>query len=200
MGSRTPAGGHSARERMVYSAAQLIRMHGVSGTGLREVVNRAQAPRGSLQYYFPGGKEQLVDEAVTWAGDFAAAQVDRFLQSLPHHTPSALFEAMAGQWRQEFNRIGFGRGCPIVATVADASASDRMREAARRAFEHWQEPIAAALIEMGVAADRAGPLALLMLSTLEGAIVFARVRRDNGPLDTVVAELGPLLDSAVDGR
>jgi AcrR family transcriptional regulator len=200
MGAGTPAGEHSARERMVYNAAQLIRMHGVSGTGLREVVDRAQAPRGSLQHYFPGGKEQLVDEAVTWAGDFAAAQVNRFLQSLPQRTPSALFEAMAEQWRREFNRIGFGRGCPIVATVADASASDRMREAARRAFDHWHEPIAAALIEMGVAADRAGPLALLMLSTLEGAIVFARVRRDNGPLDTVAAELGPLLDSAVDGR
>jgi AcrR family transcriptional regulator len=182
---------------MVYNAAQLIRMQGVSGTGLREVVARAQAPRGSLQHYFPGGKEQLVDEAVAWAGDFAAAQVSR---SGPHRTPSALFEAMADQWRREFDRIGFGRGCPIVATVADVSASDRMREAARRAFERWQEPIAAALIEMGVPAGRAGALALLMLSTLEGAIVFARVSRDIGPLDTVVAELGPLLDSAAGGR
>jgi hypothetical protein len=66
-------------------------------------------------------------------------------------------------------------------------------------LEHWQEPIAAALAEMGVPADRAAALALLMLATLEGAIVLARVRRENLPLDTVVAELGPLLDSAVDG-
>lgn len=195
--SEQAAGEHPVRERMVYNAAQLIRMQGVSGTGLREVVARARAPRGSLQHYFPGGKEQLVDEAVTWAGDFAAAQVSG---SGPHRTPSALFEAMAGQWRREFDRIGFGRGCPIVATVADVSASDRMREAARRAFERWQEPVAAALIEMGVPAGRAGALALLMLSALEGAIVFARVSRDIGPLDTVVAELGPLLDSAAGGR
>lgn len=197
--SEQAAGARSVRERMVYNAAQLIRMQGVSGTGLREVVARAQAPRGSLQHYFPGGKEQLVDEAVAWAGDFAAAQVSRFLRSLPRRTPSALFEAMADQWRREFDRIGFGRGCPIVATVADVSASDRMREAARQAFERWQEPIAAALTEMGVPADRAGALALLMLSTLEGAVVFARVSRDIGPLNTVVAELGPLLDSAADG-
>lgn len=200
MGARTAAGERSPRERMVYHAAQLIRMQGVSGTGLREVVDRAQAPRGSLQHYFPGGKEQLVDEALAWAGNFAAGQVSGFARSLPRRTPSALFEAMAGQWRREFDRTGFGRGCPIVATVADVSASDRMREAARQALERWQEPIAAALAEMGVPADRAGALALLMLSTLEGAIVFARVRRDNGPLDAVVAELGPLLDAAVDGR
>jgi AcrR family transcriptional regulator len=200
MGARIAAGERSARERMVYQAAQLIRMQGVSGTGLREVVDRAQAPRGSLQHYFPGGKEQLVDEALAWAGNFAAEQVSGFVRSLPRRTPSALFEAMAGQWRREFDRTGFGRGCPIVATVADVSASDRMREAARQAFERWQEPVAAALAEMGVPADRAGALALLMLSTLEGAIVFARVRRDNGPLDAVVAELGPLLDAAVESR
>lgn len=189
----------SPRDRMVYSAVQLIRMQGMSGTGLREVVARAHAPRGSLQHYFPGGKEQLVGEAISWAGDFAAAQVSRFLQASPRPTPSVLFEAMADQWRREFDRIGFGRGCPIVATVADAAANDQIRETARQAFDRWQEPIAAALTEMGVPPGRAPALALLMLSTLEGAIVFARVCRDNSPLDTAVAELGPLLDSAVDG-
>ena len=43
---------------------------------------------------------------------------------------------------------------------------------------------------------RAG-LATLMLSTLEGALVLARVHRDVRPLTTVVAELAPLLDDAV---
>jgi len=109
-------------------------------------------------------------------------------------------QGRADQWRGEFGRNGFGRGCPIVATVADAAANDQVREAARQAFERWQEPVTVALTQMGVPTRRAPALALLMLSTLEGAIVVARVRRDNGPLDTVVGELGPLLDSAVDGR
>ncbi|MBD9736107.1 helix-turn-helix transcriptional regulator, partial [Streptomyces sp. H28] len=44
---------------MVFSAAQLIRREGVGATGMREVAAHARAPRGSLQHYFPGGKEQL---------------------------------------------------------------------------------------------------------------------------------------------
>jgi AcrR family transcriptional regulator len=195
--SAPPDAERSPRERMVYNAVQLIRIQGVSGTGLRQVVARARAPRGSLQHYFPEGKQQLVSEAICWAGDFAAAKVSGFLQALPRRTPSALFEAMADQWRREFDQTGFDRGCPIVATAADVAANDRVREAARQAFEHWQEPITAALAEMGVPAPRAPALALLMVSTLEGAIVLARVGRDNGPLDIVVAELGPLLDAAV---
>jgi hypothetical protein len=34
-----------------------------------------------------------------------------------------------------------------------------------------------------------------MISTLEGAIMWARVHRDVAPLDTVVTELSPLLDA-----
>ena len=60
--TRTP------RERMVLSAAQLVRIQGVGATGMRDVVAHAEAPRGSLQHYFPGGKDQLIAEAVAWAG------------------------------------------------------------------------------------------------------------------------------------
>src|SRR5271156_7052002 len=63
---------HPPRERMVRSAAQLIRRKGVSGTGMREIVIEADAPRGSLQHYFPGGKEELVSDALLWMGDGAA--------------------------------------------------------------------------------------------------------------------------------
>src|SRR6185369_11331407 len=45
------------RDRMVRAAAKLFRVHGVTATGLREIVEAADAPRGSLQHYFPGGKE-----------------------------------------------------------------------------------------------------------------------------------------------
>jgi transcriptional regulator LmrA/YxaF-like protein len=50
---------------------------------------------------------------------------------------------------------------------------------------------------MGLTRDRSRALATLMISALEGAIMWARVHRDVGPLDTVVAELAPLLDAHV---
>lgn len=191
----------SPRERMVFSAAQLIRTKGVSGTGMREVVAHAQAPRGSLAHYFPGGKEQLVNEAIAWAGDYAARRVRRYAEALTERTPGNLFAAMAGQWREEFTTAGFASGCPIVAAAADtAGTSEALREAAHEAFEGWQRPLAGELEALGVPPGRSGSLALLMISTLEGAILLARASQDVRPLDTVVAELRPLLDGAVDER
>lgn len=189
------------RERMVFSAAQLIRRDGVAATGLRDVVAHAQAPRGSLRHYFPGGKEQLVNEAVEWAGRYAAKRVDRFLAEMPEPSPSRLFEAMVRQWTDEYRSAGFATGCPVVAATVDrAGSAESTRQAAAAAFDAWNRPVARALTEMGVPAGRAASLATLMISALEGAIVIARAERDVRALETVARELGPLLDAGVAPR
>ncbi|MGN6606248.1 MAG: TetR/AcrR family transcriptional regulator [Jatrophihabitans sp.] len=188
------------RERMVFSAAQLIRRQGVTGTGIRDVVEHAAAPRGSVQHYFPGGKDQLVHEAVDWAGAYAGSRVQRYLDRAADPTPSGLFAALVKQWSDEFRADGYGAGCPLVATVADRVADDATRERVVSAFATWRRPVADALAGMGVPRRRAPALATLMISTLEGAIVLARAERSVTPLTTVVRELGPLLDAAVARR
>ncbi len=183
---------------MVFSAAQLIRRDGVTATGLRDVVDHARAPRGSLQHYFPGGKTQLVDEAVEWAGRYAAGRIARFLADMPQPSPGGLFAAMVRQWTEEYEAIGFAAGCPVAAATVDcAQASGSTRTAAALAFACWRAPVAVALAGMGVPPGRADALATLMVSALEGAILIARAERDVRALTTVAAELGPLLDASV---
>ncbi|GAA5049199.1 TetR/AcrR family transcriptional regulator [Streptomyces similanensis] len=191
-------GGRGPRERMVFSAAQLIRRDGVGATGMRDVAAHAGAPRGSLQHYFPGGKEQLVNEAVAWAGRYAGRRVARFVAALAEPTPSALFAAMVRQWTDEYEAAGAVGGCPVAAATVDhASCGPATREAAAAAFAAWRRPVAGALADMGVPAARAEPLATLMISSLEGAILMARAEGGADPLTTVARELAPLLDAAL---
>src|SRR5580693_9760387 len=109
------------RERIVRSAAQLIRRKGVSGTGMREIVIEADAPRGSLQHYFPGGKEELVSDALLWMGDVAARRIRRCLDELQSRTPSALLASIVGTWRPDLASEQFSAGCPLVAAAADTA-------------------------------------------------------------------------------
>ncbi|MFC9287330.1 TetR/AcrR family transcriptional regulator [Streptomyces sp. NPDC057052] len=190
--------GRGPRERMVFSAAQLIRRDGVGATGMREVAAHARAPRGSLQHYFPGGKEQLVNEALAWAGRYAAGRVTRFLAALPEPTPSALFGAMVRQWTDEYASAGFAGGCPVAAATVDCAESvETTREAASAAFAAWNGAVADALTGMGVPPERSAPLATLMIGALEGAILIARAEQDVRALTSTARELGPLLDAAV---
>jgi AcrR family transcriptional regulator len=185
------------RERMVRSAAQLIRRQGVSGTGVREIVTEADAPRGSLQHYFPGGKEEIVSDALLWSGDVAARRVHRGLEQLTSRTPSALLASVVDAWRRELTKEHFSAGCPLVAAAADTAAtSDPVRKVLRRAFDGWLEPLSKGLVELGVPVERSDDLATLVIAALEGAIVLSRVRRDVTAFDVLIRELGPVLDGA----
>jgi AcrR family transcriptional regulator len=190
----------SPRERMVRSAMDLFCRQGVSGTGLREVVQHAGAPRGSLQHYFPQGKEQLVREALALAGRTAARTVSRLQDDRRDGAapvrPSDVFAAMVQAWRRWLIATDYALGCPVVATVADATTgSPALREAAADTFGVWQDAVEQALARAGVPAERTASLAALLISALEGAIVMSRARRDLQPLDTALAELSPLLDA-----
>ena len=194
MPERTP------RERIDYAAAQSIRERGVTDTSMRDVVARAAAPRGSLQHYFPGGKEQLVTEALQWSADFAATSVAAAFDSMPAPTPGGLFAMMARQWREELLRRGYQRGCPLLAATADVAGPDPgLCTTISTGFDRWLGAVRDALRRMGVPASRARPLAILMISSLEGAIVLARTRQDVTPLTDVARELRPLLDAAATG-
>jgi AcrR family transcriptional regulator len=197
----TPAGNARApalppRERMVRSAAQLIRRKGVSGTGMREIVVEADAPRGSLQHYFPGGKEELVSDALLWMGDVAARRIKRSLSELKSRTPSALLASIVDAWRRDLTNEQFSAGCPLVAAAADTAAtSKQIRQVLRRAFDGWLEPLSESLVDLGVPLERSDNLAIVIIAALEGAIILARIRRDLTPFDALVLELGPLLDA-----
>jgi AcrR family transcriptional regulator len=181
---------------MVRSAAQLIRRKGVSGTGMREIVTEANAPRGSLQHYFPGGKEELVSDALLWMGEVSARRVRRSMSELESRTPSALLAAIVKNWQRDLTTEQFAAGCPLVAAAADsAGTSNELRQVLQRAFDGWLEPLSEGLTELGVPFERADNLAVVIISALEGAIILARVRRDLTPFDALVRELGPLLDA-----
>ncbi|MEO3745785.1 TetR/AcrR family transcriptional regulator [Plantactinospora sp. B5E13] len=182
------------RERMVYSAAQLVRARGVAATGVRDVVEHAAAPRGSFQHYFPRGKDQLVGEALIWSAEFAAAWATAYRRTADVPSPAGLFAHLAAWWREDLTTRGYARGCPVMAVAADLAGSDSpVTEPLRTATDRWEGAVRDELARMGLPPERARGLATLMISSLEGAIMLARIRRDVGQLDTVVRELSLVL-------
>src|SRR6188472_1945272 len=97
-----------ARDRMVRSAAQLVRERGVHGVGLRQIVAHAGGPRGSLQRYFPGGKTQLITEALTLAGAEVLDDTESRLTEAA--TLADAIDAIFAPWRQVLVESSFTMG------------------------------------------------------------------------------------------
>ena len=53
-----------SRQRMLIAAAEMLARHGLNATSIREMAKRAEAPVGSTYHHFPGGKQQVLVEAV----------------------------------------------------------------------------------------------------------------------------------------
>ena len=183
--SRTPAGSEPPppRERIVRSAAALVRERGVHGVGLRQIVAHADGPRGSLQRYFPGGKTQLITEALKLVG---AELLDETASRLATATTLAdAIDAIFAPWRRVLTESDFTMGCPIAATIIDAGGDDELRREARDLLEQWRDAVRAALVTYGVQASTAQDDASVLLAALEGALILSRANRSTAPLDTV---------------
>jgi AcrR family transcriptional regulator len=179
----------SPRERMVISAAMLIRERGAHATAISDVLEHSGAPRGSAYHYFPGGRTQLLCEAVDYAGEHVAAIVTEADGSLE------LLDTLIDKYRQQLLSSDFRAGCPVVAVAVEAGEEqdrDRMTPVSERAaavFDRWTDLIAQRFIADGIPPDKAGELAVLATSAIEGAILLARVRRELTPLDVVHHQL-----------
>ena len=65
----------TARDQILQTTCALLEKQGYHGTGLNEIVKESGAPKGSLYYYFPDGKEQITAEAVLQSGKETAERI-----------------------------------------------------------------------------------------------------------------------------
>ena len=172
-----------ARARMVESAAVLIRERGIHGVGLREIVAHSRGPRGSLGRFFPGGKTQLVTEAID------VALVDLFDDLERRLTEAETFpeaiSVIVTPWRRLLVDHDFALGCPLAATICDAADNDSLRAHVSESFAGWRATVVDVYTRFGAPQAEAEAHATVLLAALEGALILARAQRTTEPLDTV---------------
>jgi TetR/AcrR family transcriptional regulator, lmrAB and yxaGH operons repressor len=180
----------SPRDRMVTAAIQGMRSNGLAGAGINQVVAASGAPKGSLYHYFPGGKNQLAQEALERFGEERRAALAKVVQAAPD-APARLrrlFSAMAKGLEKE----GFAYGCAVAGVALDLQADSAPLGAVCTAqLELWVEVLEPAFVPLPPARRRAW--ARLTVSASEGAMVQARARRSGQPL----VEAGEMLADAV---
>lgn len=177
---------------MVNTAASLFQRQGYAATGWRQVIADSGTPWGSQSHHFPDGKEELAVEAL----GRSAATYEHLVRGAfgSGHPADAIggWAALAGQVLEE---SGWADGCP-VATVALEIGHDcePVGDACRDAFRSWRVAIAEGLIEAGASSARAEDLAVVILASIEGALVLARVERSAEPLRIVGEDLALRFD------
>jgi AcrR family transcriptional regulator len=184
------------RDRIVTAGAELLRVKGYSGTGVKEIVTLAGAPFGSLYHHFPGGKEQLGAEVIRHSGALYGELGPLIFGAAPDVvTGVQMFFAGAAETLRETD---YADACPIATVALEvASTSEPLRQATADVFESWIDGLAPRFAEAGLPDDRARELAIAMLAGLEGAFVLARAMRTTVALDIAGAVAADALATAL---
>jgi TetR/AcrR family transcriptional repressor of lmrAB and yxaGH operons len=180
------------RDTIIETTSRLLEEQGYHATGLNQIVAESGAPKGSLYYYFPEGKDEISEEALRLTGRRVEENIRGMMQS--HPTTADGLEGLLEKIAEQIEVSDFRAGGPIT-TVALESAGDneRLQRACSEIYDDWRGVVADRLGEDGVPDGQAERLSRTVIATIEGAIVLARTDRSVGPLLEAAASLRELL-------
>ncbi|WP_197417693.1 TetR/AcrR family transcriptional regulator [Mycobacterium sp. GA-2829] len=190
--TRTPTKRGSTRTNMLIGAAEVLRERGAAGVTIDEVLQRSGAPRGSVYYHFPEGRNQIVAEALEYAGESITSLIDEAATNGGRY----LVDHFVDFWDRVLDESDFTAGCPVVAAAIGSSEDGpQLTSVAGAIFGHWRDALTRAFIVDGCEESEAASLAITCIAALEGAVVLCRATRDLDPLRQVHTQLEFLLKS-----
>lgn len=178
------------RQKMLDAALGVMRERGAAGVTVDEVLARSGAPRGSVYHHFPGGRAQLIDETLAYAGETFAGMLERAAR----HGSDAVLTRLVAFWTRVLEDSDFRAGCPIVPTAGEAGPEgDDLARKAAQILDGWRRTIAATFEAEGWPPADADALATTVLSSISGAVAMCRAMRSIDPLFQVAEQLRTLM-------
>ncbi len=177
---------------MLVSAAEVLRERGAAGVTIDEVLTRSGAPRGSVYHHFPEGRNQILTEALQYAGEAITTVIDNAAENGAIY----LVRQFVKFWEELLAESDFTAGCPVVAAaIGSADDEPQLTSVAGSIFSHWRDALTRAFVTDGFDESDARSLAIMCIASLEGAVVLCRSTRSADPLRDVAHQVEFLIKS-----
>ena len=182
----------SKRDKIIETTCTLLESQGYHATGLNQILQESGAPKGSLYYYFPDGKEELAEEAINRTAERVEKNIRLQLAEYDNHVEAiSSFIRTIASYVEESE---FKAGGPLTTLALEsANTSERLTRACDQAYSGWCRAFSEILERNGYSPDRAASLAHLIISVIEGATVLSRTERSTQPLQDAADEIARLL-------
>ena len=182
----------NVREEMIQGAIGLLAERGVQGTSFTVVTEATNTPRGSIYHHFPGGKNELIEEAVQSIGGLVTALIDAVDASSSAEVVEVFFES----WRAALHASNFDSNCAVANTAIGAGEDDSLRVASQQIFEKWHSSLASAFIRSGADTSTSSDYAAVCIAAAEGALIMGRASRDDSVFDALSRQLKLLVNTS----
>jgi AcrR family transcriptional regulator len=184
------------KERILDSSGELFRRQGYVGTGVKQIVEEAGAPFGSLYHFFPGGKEELGAETIRRSGALYGLLLGEFVGP-DVELVRGVGDFFAGA-AETLVETDYADACPIATVALEVSSSnEELRTACADVFIAWIDGGVERFAAEGIPRKKARELAIQMLAALEGAFVLSRALRSTEPVERAGAAAAAAVQAAI---
>ena len=193
--------GDETRERIIAKAAELFNQRGLEGTSMTDLMEATGLEKGGIYRHFRS-KEAVAAEAFDYAWEEAFQERVGDLDNIPGSI-DRLKHLIANFVERRSSIPG---GCPLLNTAVESDDGNPvLRERARQALGKWQELIVSIIregIERREIRNEVTPnqVAMLIISSLEGALMISRLERNRDALLAARAHLENYLEKEVRSR
>ncbi len=183
----------NATQRDILSATgTLLETQGLHATGLNQIIQASGAPKGSLYYYYPGGKDELAEAAISAAGAQVAARIQAQLSLHAEAAEAVRLFVLAIAAQVEISE--FQRGGPLLTVALEtATTNERLNRACRNEYTRIHSAFAAKLLAGGWSSAHAALLATMITAAIEGGVILSRTHHSAEPLQVVAEQLATLI-------
>ncbi len=169
----------------LFALTDLLEGQGFHATGLNQIVKESGAPKGSLYYYFPEGKDELAEAAIERAGRLVAERIEAELSG--HGDAAEAIPAFVVTIAHFVEASGFRSGGPLMTVAMEtATTNKRLNLACRAAYTRLQAAFEAKLAGRYAHSQE---LASFITATIERGIMLSRVHHTGDPLRQVAEQL-----------
>ncbi|WP_314590195.1 TetR/AcrR family transcriptional regulator [Paenibacillus terrigena] len=172
----------NTRDHIVDIATRLFFVQGYHATGMSQIIQESHAPKGSLYYYFPNGKEELAQVCIEQQRKITTEILQlNFVKSDDFVSGVQTFFLGLADVIEQQQFQGVAPSC-FWNAVETSCISNRLREACQETFDTWKLIMIERLKEEGCEGERAESIAMGIISLLEGSFVLALTYRNTEPL------------------
>jgi AcrR family transcriptional regulator len=189
----------SSRDRLLAAGMDLMARQGLAATGVKQILDQADAQFSSLYHHFPGGKEELAAEVICAGGAIYQRHVEEVWDRAEN-----VIEAVRAVFRGAAEALihsEYADACPIGTVAMEvASTNERLRMATAETYQAWIASARLRLEESGIPSNEALELSTLIVTLIEGAFVLCRAAHSTDAMDVSGEIAARLVEDSVASR
>lgn len=172
---------NNTRDLFIETASTLFANKGYHATGISEILKKSQAPKGSLYYHFPQGKEQLALEALKKTAHFIYELINTEFNQ--YADPIKALQEHLYSLAKRLEKDLFQPSISISLIALETFASNEaLRKECADIFAHMQDIFLQNFLKITDNHQYANFLAMTAVVIIEGTITLSLTQKSTQPL------------------